>query len=149
MKPEIKQRIEQIHWGEVPEGYVKTPQGVVPADWKRYTFGDIYAERKEPGNDDLPLLMVSIHSGVSDGEVDEAELPKRVKRIKDKSQYKNDHCSGGFLFRCGWLIPKAGYLLLLTIQPFADEVANNTCHSELPRLKPGNLLSVGVSKKKS
>ena len=55
MKPEIKQRIEQIHWGEVPEGYVKTPQGVVPADWKRYTFGDIYAERKEPGNDDLPF----------------------------------------------------------------------------------------------
>jgi len=29
----------------------------------------------------------------------------------------------------GWLIPKAGYRLLLPIQPFADEVANNTRHN--------------------
>lgn len=115
MKPEIKQRIEQIHWGEVPEGYVKTPQGVVPADWKRYTFGDIYAERKEPGNDDLPLLMVSIHSGVSDGEVDEAELPKRVKRIKDKSQYKNIIAPGVFYSVVGGLYPRlATYYFLLS-----------------------------------
>ena len=31
---------------------------------------------------------MSIHSGVSDGELDEDELPKKVKRIEDKSQYK-------------------------------------------------------------
>lgn len=88
MMPEIKQRIQQIGCGEVPEGYVKTALGLAPADWRRYTFGDIYTERKEPGSEELPLLMVSIHSGVSDGEVDEAELPKKVKRIEDKSQYK-------------------------------------------------------------
>ena len=88
MTPEIKQRIEQIRRGEVPEGYVKTALGLAPANWKRYTFGDIYTERKEPGDENLPLLMVSIHSGVSDGEVDAAELPKQVKRIEDKSQYK-------------------------------------------------------------
>ena len=88
MTPDVKQRIQQIGCGEVPEGYVKTALGLAPADWKRYTFGDIYTERKEPGSEELPLLMVSIHSGVSDGEVDEAELPKKVKRIEDKSQYK-------------------------------------------------------------
>lgn len=88
MKTETKQRIEQIRRGEVPEGYVKTALGLAPANWKRYTFGDIYTERKEPGDENLPLLMVSIHSGVSDGEVDAAELPKQVKRIEDKSQYK-------------------------------------------------------------
>lgn len=88
MTPEIKQRIDQICRGEVPERYVKTALGLAPADWKRYTFGDIYTERKESGSEELPLLMVSIHSGVSDGEVDEAELPKKVKRIEDKSQYK-------------------------------------------------------------
>lgn len=97
MTPEIKQRIEQIRRGEVPEKYVKTALGLAPANWKRYTFGDIYTERKEPGDENLPLLMVSIHSGVSDGEVDAAELPKQVKRIEDKSQYKKA-VSGDLVF---------------------------------------------------
>mgnify|MGYP005886942741 CR=1 FL=1 len=97
MTPEIKQRIEQIRRGEVPERYVKTALGLAPANWKRYTFGDIYTERKELGDENLPLLMVSIHSGVSDGEVDAAELPKQVKRIEDKSQYKKA-VSGDLVF---------------------------------------------------
>ena len=97
MTPEIKQRIEQIRRGEVPERYVKTALGLAPANWKRYTFGDIYTERREPGDENLPLLMVSIHSGVSDGEVDAAELPKQVKRIEDKSQYKKA-VSGDLVF---------------------------------------------------
>lgn len=97
MKTEIKQRIEQIRRGEVPERYVKTALGLAPTDWKRYTFRDIYTERKEPGDENLPLLMVSIHSGVSDGEVDAAELPKQVKRIEDKSQYKKA-VSGDLVF---------------------------------------------------
>lgn len=97
MKTETKQRIEQIHRGEVPERYVKTVLGLAPANWKQYTFGDIYTERKEPGDENLPLLMVSIHSGVSDGEVDAAELPKQVKRIEDKSQYKKA-VSGDLVF---------------------------------------------------
>ena len=97
MTPEIKQRIEKIRRGEVPERYVKTALGLAPANWKRYTFGDIYTERKEPGDENLPLLMVSIHSGVSDGEVDAAELPKQVKRIEDKSQYKKA-VSGDLVF---------------------------------------------------
>ena len=97
MTPEIKRRTEQILQGEVPKGYKKTTTGIAPADWKRYAFGDLYTERKESGNDDLPLLMVSIHSGVSDGEVDEEELPKKVKRIEDKSQYKKA-VSGDLVF---------------------------------------------------
>ena len=97
MMSEIKQRIEQIRRGEVPERYVKTALGLAPANCKRYTFGDIYTQRKEPGDENLPLLMVSIHSGVSDGEVDAAELPKQVKRIEDKSQYKKA-VSGDLVF---------------------------------------------------
>ncbi|MCQ4735783.1 hypothetical protein, partial [Anaerotruncus colihominis] len=72
---------DQIRRGEIPKGYIRTVSGISPTDWKRYTFGDIYTERKEPGSEELPLLMVSIHSGVSDGEVDEEDLPKKVKRI--------------------------------------------------------------------
>ena len=34
MTPEIKQRIEQIRQGEVPEGYQKTNVGIIPSEWK-------------------------------------------------------------------------------------------------------------------
>ena len=88
MTPEAKNSIDQIRYGSVPEGYVKTRSGITPTSWTPACLGDIYAERKEPGNESLPLLTVSIHSGVSDGELDEDELPKKVKRIEDKSQYK-------------------------------------------------------------
>ena len=88
MTPESKNSIDQIRYGNVPEGYVKTRSGITPTSWTPACLGDIYTERKEPGNESLPLLTVSIHSGVSDGELDEDELPKKVKRIEDKSQYK-------------------------------------------------------------
>lgn len=88
MTPEVKQRIEQIRQGDMPEGYKKTSSGIAAVEWTDTCLGEIYTERKEPGNETLPLLMVSIHSGVSDGEVDEDDLPKKVKRIEDKSQYK-------------------------------------------------------------
>ena len=51
-------------------------------------MGEIYDERKESGNNELPILTVSIHTGVSDGELDEDSLGKRVKRSEDKSLYK-------------------------------------------------------------
>ena len=33
MKLEIKQRIEQIKAGQVPDGYKSTKNGVIPAEW--------------------------------------------------------------------------------------------------------------------
>ncbi len=83
-----KRRIDQLRHGIVPEGYKRTKVGICPEDWVENVLGDIYTERKEPGKEGLPLLMVSIHSGVSDGEVGEKDLPKRFKRIEDESQYK-------------------------------------------------------------
>ncbi len=87
MTLQIQKRIEQIRRGEVPEGYQKTKVGIVPMDWKVVPMGDIYIERKEKGDPSLPVLTVSIHSGVSNGELDEEELGKKVKRIEDKTQY--------------------------------------------------------------
>ena len=69
----------------------------LPRGWKESCLGDIYTERKEPGNDSLPILSVSIHSGVSDGELDEGQQTKKVKRIEDKSQYKRA-ASGDLVF---------------------------------------------------
>ena len=41
MTPEVKERIEQIRYGNVPEGYKKTEVGVVPSDWNAYKLGEL------------------------------------------------------------------------------------------------------------
>ena len=58
-------------------------------DWEERSLGDIYTERNERGNDSLQILSVSIHDGVSDGELDEEGLGKVVRRSEDKSTYKH------------------------------------------------------------
>ncbi len=57
--------------------------------WKQCKLGELYFERKEKGNEELPILSVSIHSGVSDGELNEEDLGKNVRRSEDKSTYKH------------------------------------------------------------
>ena len=65
--------------------------------WKQRKLGELYIERKEKGNDSLQILSVSIHSGVSDGELDEEKLGKTVRRSEDKSTYKHVY-SGDLVF---------------------------------------------------
>ena len=44
MKKQIKQRIEQINNGQVPEGYKETEFGIFPCDWVTdKTFGDLFS----------------------------------------------------------------------------------------------------------
>jgi type I restriction enzyme, S subunit len=59
------------------------------AAWQRKRLGEIYTERNERGNDSLPILSVSIHSAVSNGELDSETLGKKVRRSEDKSLYKH------------------------------------------------------------
>ena len=66
-------------------------------EWEHYNMGELYTERKEKGNEQLQMLTVSIHSGVSDGELDEEDLGKTVKRSEDKSVYKRVY-SGDLVF---------------------------------------------------
>lgn len=40
MKPEIKQRIDQLNNGEIPEGYKKTIVGICPIEWEEHTLSD-------------------------------------------------------------------------------------------------------------
>ena len=97
MTPQIKQRIDQIQRGEVPEGYERTTAGIIPSTWYTFSLGDLYTERKESGIPSLPILTVSIHSGVSDGALDDDEIGKKVKRIEDKTQYRTAR-SGDVVF---------------------------------------------------
>ena len=58
-------------------------------EWEQRKLGDLYTERNERGNDSLQILSVSIHSGVSAGELDADNLGKTVRRSEDKSTYKH------------------------------------------------------------
>ena len=54
MKPEIKQRIEQLNNGKIPKGYRKTDFGVFPSDWvtekKLIDIGNFGKGKGIPGN---------------------------------------------------------------------------------------------------
>ncbi len=62
--------------------------GEVPAHWDVVRLGILFREVSESGNDELPVLRVSIHDGVSDREFDEEELDRKVTRSEDRSKYK-------------------------------------------------------------
>jgi type I restriction enzyme S subunit len=62
--------------------------GEVPAHWPVQRIGALFREVNQPGNDTLPLLSVSIHDGVSDRELDDVEMDRKVTRSEDRSKYK-------------------------------------------------------------
>ena len=68
MTPQIKQRIEQIRRGEVPDGYKRTKVGIVPAEWEEKRVGDVLAQRKTLMciSEETPLLSFTIEEGVID-----------------------------------------------------------------------------------
>ena len=66
-------------------------------DWEQRKLGELYRERNERGDDTLPILSVSIHSGISDGELDEGALGKYVRRSEDKTKYKRVY-AGDLIF---------------------------------------------------
>lgn len=62
--------------------------GEVPDHWDVCRLGTLFREVNEAGEFDLPILSVSIHHGVSDAELDENALDRKVSRSEDRSKYK-------------------------------------------------------------
>ena len=63
----------------------------IPEHWNVVRIASIYDESKETGRDDLPILLVSIHSGISDREIGDNERDRKVIRSEDKTIYKVVH----------------------------------------------------------
>lgn len=61
--------------------------GNVPSHWDVVRLGNVFRETSEPGSDELPILSVSIHHGVSDKEMSEDEMERKVTRSEDRSKY--------------------------------------------------------------
>jgi type I restriction enzyme S subunit len=62
--------------------------GKVPDHWEITRLGSVFSEANNQGSEELPILTVSIHHGVSDREYDEAELDRKITRSEDRSKYK-------------------------------------------------------------
>ena len=62
--------------------------GQIPADWEVYRIANLYDERNENGQEDLPILSVSINTGISDHEVADEEQTRVFVRSEDKTKYK-------------------------------------------------------------
>ena len=60
MTPEVKERIEQIRRGNVPEGYRKTKAGILPADWKACTFDECLERVERPVDVQADALYTQI-----------------------------------------------------------------------------------------
>ena len=61
MTPQIKQRIEQIRRGEVPEGYKKTKVGIVPEEWEEHKLSH-YLTVNNDKNTDLKYTKDDVSS---------------------------------------------------------------------------------------
>lgn len=88
MTPKVKQRIELIKAGQVPDGYKRTKAGIVPAEWEEKRIGDVLTQRKTLMciSEDAPLLSFTIEKGVIDPE--DKKSNKREFLIKDMSTKK-------------------------------------------------------------
>ena len=62
--------------------------GDVPEHWEVMRLANIFREIDAPGLDELPVLSVSIHHGVSDKEVADEDMDRKVTRSEDRSKYK-------------------------------------------------------------
>ncbi len=62
--------------------------GQVPCHWTTMRIGSLFREAADDGVDGLPMLSVSIHSGISDKELDEVEMERKVSRSEDITLYK-------------------------------------------------------------
>ncbi len=62
--------------------------GQIPDEWAAFRIANLYDERNERGTDDLPILTVSINTGISDHEIPDEEKDRVVVRSEDRTLYK-------------------------------------------------------------
>lgn len=88
-----KQAVAELVTGASVEGMATVETRLdhiprIPAHWSLLRAGHLFHEVAEPNNDDLPVLSVSIHTGISDRQLDDEERDRKVNLIEDHSSYK-------------------------------------------------------------
>ena len=86
MTPQIKQRIDQLRRGKVPEGYKKTKIGIVPEEWEETIFSDLFTSTSDftDNLNQYPLYSLTIGEGIT-AKTDRYE---RSHLVKKENAYK-------------------------------------------------------------
>jgi len=62
--------------------------GDIPAHWEAPRIATLFREAFRKPDPDLPVLSVSIHNGVSDGELSDEERDRKVALSEDRTKYQ-------------------------------------------------------------
>lgn len=77
LDPKAKMKDSGVEWiGQVPDG------------WEMRRLASMFREAIRPGDPSLPILSISIHDGITDGEVAPEDRDRRVSQIEDRTKYK-------------------------------------------------------------
>ncbi|MBD5160789.1 MAG: hypothetical protein HDT14_01960 [Oscillibacter sp.] len=85
MTPEIKNRIDQIRRGQVPEGYRKTQFGILPIGWKIITIKNCIEEYNRLSND---IDSIPVYSSSRNGLILQSEYYDQKAASKTNIGYK-------------------------------------------------------------
>ena len=85
MKKEIKQKIDQIRRGEVPEGYKKTKAGIIPNEWKDEEIGTYLQEYSELSND---IQTYQVYSSSRQGLILQSQYYDNRESVETNLGYK-------------------------------------------------------------
>jgi len=103
MTPEVRDRIEQIRHGNVPDGYKKGKLGIVPKEWDEVPFSTLFTSTSQY-TDDLaryPLYSLTIEDGITA----KTERYERSHLVKKDNAYKvvrpNDYAYNPMNIRFG------------------------------------------------
>ena len=88
-----KQAVAELVTGATGEGMATLETELdhiprIPADWSLMRAGHLFHEVAERNTNDLPVLSISIHTGISDRQLDDEERDRKVNLIEDRSSYK-------------------------------------------------------------
>lgn len=62
--------------------------GIVPSHWTTPRLATLFREVDRPADPKLPVLSVSIHSGISDNELADEDRDRKVNLSEDRSKYQ-------------------------------------------------------------
>lgn len=85
MTPEVKQRIEQIRQGIVPDGYKKTESGIIPNEWRVGQVSKCIEEYKFFSND---ISHIPVYSSSRKGLVPQSDYYNQREAVETNLGYK-------------------------------------------------------------
>ena len=95
MTPQIKQRIEQIKNGEIPEGYKRTKAGIIPEKWEIKKLSDVLKKQTQKNTDNK--IQNVLTNSATQGIVCQTEY-------FDKQIANNENTSGYYIVKPGYFV---------------------------------------------